>query len=469
MPTKPVTSPPIWASNANWTVGPHAGQPTKVAPSAGEAQNGQVGGQTYKGQWSNYLINNLATWVATWLALGSSAGAADAHVVETDANGATSARQLTAIGLGSGDNYGVGGQGIGSGPGVLGIGGNGAAGGSGDAFTGGFGVRGLSGTAADLAGVLGIGRSGADHYGVLGIGAGAHPGVFGQGGSTTAPGVVGNGGSVSGVGVLGTGNGSGAGVRGEGALGVWGISDDTTSNYGVAGHSAAGADATSAGVRGSGFGDATGVWGVAVDGYGMIAQSDTTSPNRAALRLVPQDSEPSTATEGDLYFDNESVGSGPLDHDELRVRSRGAWRSVMLERLGYTRAYARVAGPATATTTLVPVTVVSPSLVAPTEPRRTGSIYILVTGEIGRTVSGTTQSAILRLLDLTDSVTISTRTIELFQDGANGSYERDVAWLVQYSLPDVGPRNFRLELETSNGSDGSVRIRNTGVQIYGVV
>ena len=38
-------------------------------------------------EYENYQQNQITTWVVNWLSLGSSAGAADAHIVETDATG----------------------------------------------------------------------------------------------------------------------------------------------------------------------------------------------------------------------------------------------------------------------------------------------------------------------------------------------------------------------------------------------
>lgn len=480
MPTKPVTTPAIWASNANWTVGPHAGQPTKVTPAAGEAQNGHVGGQTFKGQHDNYLHNLWTTWLANWLSLGSSGGAADAHVVETDANGATSLRQLAVLGgasttfgisavgtVGAGPAVGVQGTAVGARPGVSGIGGNGAMSGVGDSYTGGVGLRGISGTTNDTAGVLGIGNSSGNHPGVEGRGSGTGPGLLAVGGGTAGHGIEATSGTVTGDGVRGTALGNGSGVFGSGSPGVQGTANDTTANFGVNGSTIGGSDSACAGVRGGGVGDATGVLGVSVDGYAVVAQATATT--RGALRLVPQASQPGTAQSGDLYYSNESVGPGPLDHDELRVYGRGAWRSVMVERLGYVRLFAVNPATVTATTTIVPITVMSPSLAAPGDPRRTGTIYIRIGGELRRSVGGTTQNALIRIVDVTAGVTVDTRTFELFQPGASALWERCIDWTVAYALPAVGPRDFRVEIETTNGAAGSVGIRDASMQIYGVV
>ncbi len=44
-------------------------------------------------------------------------------------------------------------------------------------------------------------------------------------------------------------------------------------------------------------------------GYGLIAQADTTSPARSALRVVPQNAAPTTHQDGDLYADSVRLGA----------------------------------------------------------------------------------------------------------------------------------------------------------------
>lgn len=102
-------------------------------------------------------------------------------------------------------------------------------------------------------------------------GDGTGAGVFGQGGSTSGTGVTGSAGGPNGVGVLGQGQGAGSGVLGSGG-------------------------ATGAGI-----------YGLATNGYGVVAESDTTSPTRAALRIVPQDTQPTTGLVGDTYYTSAGI------------------------------------------------------------------------------------------------------------------------------------------------------------------
>jgi hypothetical protein len=82
-------------------------------------------------------------------------------------------------------------------------------------------------------------------------------------------------------------------------------------NVGI-GNNNPGSDALSAtatgtghGVKGTGgtsAGSHAGVYGLGTTGHGVIAESDTTSPARAALRIVPQDTDPATSpAAGDIY------------------------------------------------------------------------------------------------------------------------------------------------------------------------
>jgi hypothetical protein len=60
---------------------------------------------------------------------------------------------------------------------------------------------------------------------------------------------------------------------------------ETTSHHGFIGKSTSG----------------YGLYGVSLSNHGLVAQSDTTSPSKSSLRLVPQDTAPSSPEEGDVY------------------------------------------------------------------------------------------------------------------------------------------------------------------------
>lgn len=442
MPTKPTpVVRPRW----------NTGGANRVTPSSGKIALGWEANEAPSSSffnWWKFEVGEIAAWVLD----GSSAGAANAHIVETDSTGAAGIARLSVLGqaastvgmdatgcTGAGPAVGARGTGVGARPGVEGLGGNGAPTGSGDTLTGGSGVRGLSGTSDLTAGVLGIGLAAANCYGVEGHGSGGAPGVYGT--CTAASGVYGQGGSGA----------SSHGVEGHAA---------NTGADGVHGVSAVAATTSAAGVHGIGIGDARGVHGEAADGYGVVAESDSSSPTRAALRVVPQNADPTTAIDGDIaYIDDGTV-------DDLKVRARAGWRSLLWRTLGQTYGHAFDAGPTTSNDNVLWQDVLTVSLAAPNDPRRVGDVRILVTGEVGvdTLVSGGDDIEI-RVFDDTDNVTVDSRVVEIFE--TSESYQRDIAWGLIYTLPDTGSRSFILQVRRS-GSDDIVAIRNAMMVIEGV-
>lgn len=107
MATKPTGADtvPDWPSNANYTVGPSIGSPTTVDPSA-FAGNGHIEGVTNPtgSQVQNGWQKRAGKW-CRWVESGSSAGAADAHIIECDSDGVSSVRKINVLG-----NAGVGGS-----------------------------------------------------------------------------------------------------------------------------------------------------------------------------------------------------------------------------------------------------------------------------------------------------------------------------------------------------------------------
>jgi len=93
---KPATEP-TWATDANFSSGPASGQPTKVTPAgAPNVAQGFVPGEGAAGEFVNWILNLVCSWIG-WVADGSSAGAADAHLVETDSNGETKVRGIRTL------------------------------------------------------------------------------------------------------------------------------------------------------------------------------------------------------------------------------------------------------------------------------------------------------------------------------------------------------------------------------------
>lgn len=75
------------------------------------------------------------------------------------------------------------------------------------------------------------------------------------------------------------------------------------------------------GIAATGFGAGTGViaQNTAGTGYGLVVSGKTAAPARAAMRIIPQDTPPTTPLIGDLYVTTAGV---------LRIYNGSAWVSV---------------------------------------------------------------------------------------------------------------------------------------------
>lgn len=141
--------------------------------------------------------------------------------------------------------------------------------------------------------------TGANATAIVSTGNGSGSGLQGTGGGTDGTGVRGIGGATNGKGVYGSGTGTGTGVLGNpGSAGGYGVWGDVPSGSGFAG------------VRGTSSTSATAIEADSSSGtgYALVVQGDTTSPVRAALRVVPQDAAPTGPNAvGDQYVTTTGV------------------------------------------------------------------------------------------------------------------------------------------------------------------
>lgn len=206
-----------------------------------------------------------------------------------NANGITSTANGTGHGISStgGSNSGNGGNFLGGASNGKGVAATGDGTGAGGFFTGGD---------TDGTGVTATGGA-TNGSGVVAQGTGAGLGVSATGGATNGSGVSGTA-IGTGTGVLGTaGNSSGYGVKG-----VSGAATNLAACAGVTTHNNVAAI----------LGDSTGA-----QSYAVVASADTSSPVKAALRLVPQDTAPSSPGEGDIYANSAT--------DTLNYYNGTAW------------------------------------------------------------------------------------------------------------------------------------------------
>lgn len=208
--------------------------------------NPVVSGNTISSTWANTTLDDIKTEITDSL---SRSGEGSMLVILTLTKGLTSTQSTT-------DTAALTGTGNGTGAGVVGTGG---ATGNGGTFAGtstGHGAQGTAGAGASAVGLKGIAGAGVSSSGVLGIASNANntAGVYAQSNHADANGVKGQ-----------TNSGTAA---------------DVAAVY---------ADSNSSG------------------GYAFIAFGDTTSPVRSAMRVVPQDAQPTTGQVGDMYVTTAGV------------------------------------------------------------------------------------------------------------------------------------------------------------------
>lgn len=168
----------------------------------------------------------------------------------------------------------------------------------------------ITNSAAAIA--LDVTQSGSGTIAIRGTGNGSSAGVRGVGGST-GPGGTFAGGASGGQGVSAVGGGASAGV---------GATGGATDGIGV---DSMGGGSNGIGGKFTGVGTGQGVWARNVtSGYALYVESDPTSPVKAAIRVIPQDAEPTGAhLVGDMYVTSAGVlkictGAG----------TPGTWQSV---------------------------------------------------------------------------------------------------------------------------------------------
>lgn len=459
MAVKPTTTF-TFATNANYGVGPFIGSATKIIP--GDIPNGFVPATGIVAEWNNYMFFHTGDWLTRWLDLGTSSDDLDAHIIETDASGGTAVASTSFGGTASAsiplivnENSGFAAQAA--------------------SFKHSTGTAGLFTSASPVEGTIwaintGVGPAvhatalGTDNVGIeaAGIGTGTAGNFVG---GDTGIGILGTGGATAGAGGQFLGTGTQPGVRGTGSAtggaGVLGIGG--SNNFGgLEGQTNATSSSSSAAVRGTVIGGAgSGVTGNASagDGYGVIAVADATSPVSSALRISPQDDDPSVGADGDVLYNGMT--------NEFRVREDIRWMSLTAQENGFTRV---ISGLTTATNnnSAVWTTVTSITLTSPYEPKHTGVVLIQAAGEFGSQAGTIHTDFELRIQDTTSAATVWSQTIDHPAAVAGSIYDRPWSIMASYALPAIGNRNFTLEFRRTGAGGTGIQARDASLYIHGV-
>lgn len=431
----------------------------EAVPTGGHASDGYAASEIpASNEWNRmFRINGE---VSRWVGDGSAAPDEDAHIVETDATGqanvalavfgppTTTPDNATVVVYGPQD----GGHGIlayGSELGGAGISAEG-----GDSQPGGFFTGGSNGG-------FGVYAQGQDTgAGVVGYGGEAGSGGEFNCGNNGASGLTANGQNGA-PGVIGNGVDTGDGVEGNGGsaggYGVHGTAGQADS-YGVRGVSHSSGSATGNGVRGQGFADSVGVRGDADSGYGVVASSRALAPTRSALRIVPQNSEPSSLSDGDVWMNGGT--------NEMRVRLNGVSRSAWSTASGIAHGIEAQAS-ATNNNSAAYTTIATASMASPYQPTRTGVVRIMASAEFGAD-GGTLHTQIdVRVYDNTASAVVWQRTID-HPASAASVYDRPWSIELSYTLPASGARDFLLQFRRLGAGGTGISARDASISALGV-
>jgi hypothetical protein len=277
---------------------------------------------------------------------------------------------------------------------------------------------------------------------ISGVNSGTTPAVYGQNTNVGAggDGVYGQASTVAGAGVHGvSGNITDPGVLGESAALASAVAVEGRAQhvdaFGVVGRTEAAATTSATAVLGLAFGDAPAVRGLAIDGYGVVAQSDTTSPARAALRMVPQNADPSTADAGATFFHST--------RNRVRFYDGMSWRSVHASPNGWVFGYNFVADGSSVTTTgnVCSVTI---------DAEVVGAVQLTAVGLWAASADTTTMTVVFRDNTLGADVVTSPTFAAIDSDGGALTTRRmPVNFTEFYTLPASGSRTFQLRLDFS--------------------
>jgi hypothetical protein len=432
----------------------------EAVPTGGHASDGYANGEIpASNEWNHmFRINGE---VSRWVGDGSAAPDEDAHIVETDATGqanvalavfgppTTTPDDATLVVYGPADQ-GVAILAFGSDGGGAGINATGGDSQPGGFFTGGSnGGNGVEGQGVDTG------------HGVVGSGGEVGSGVVGNCGNNGAAGVEGVGQNGA-PGVLGTAPTDGNGVEGDGgANGTAGVVGRAggTGNFGVYGISGASGTTSAGGVYGVGQGDAPGIRSNAADGHGVVAQSDTTSPARSALHIVPQSADPTTLADGNVWMSSTFTDF----RYRINATTRSVWGTPGGQIWGAQTGQTGTNNSAGVYTTLCTVT-----LSGSGSPLRTGDVMITASAEFGA-IGGTIHNDIdIRLRDDTASATVWQQTILHPAAVAGSTYDRPWSIQVRYTLPLVGSRTFYLQFARIGAGGAGIQARDASLVVSGI-
>jgi hypothetical protein len=504
--TKPATSPRVWDSAGIYTTGPFIGSISISDPGAGIAAEGHRPGASYPtaAEHENYQQNKVTAYVANWLALGSSAGAADAHIVETDAAGRATLHGLdvinpadeTAVDITSSSTFApavsiscsTGAQGLSvnlGGAAAVGVSSN-VSNGVGVGFSsemigspaGARGVRVTADATSDGAGIEVAHEGAGSGIEVAHVGTGAaivvnaaSAGIVVNGGPAGyAFDVVADAGAIYGarftggifyaIEVVGTANGGGGAFTGSGAgIGVAATSGLTAGSHAV---NATARNATGNAVRAEshttssapaiyadGKDSAPGVSANSANSYAILCNAKVNAPALPAIFVNPQAANPSTVVNGGISY------NGTTEHWVVGDTDDGAYRDLWSSRKGFCYG-AEYAARATNNNAAVYTLLCTAAMAGGSAPKTAGTILcITVSLRVRVTTAGTPTSCDIQLVDSVDGTIITyagnsnTSTSGYHIPGTTVNWANTISLVFAHTVVTPGNRNIVLNFKTS--------------------
>lgn len=497
MPTKPLTQPEYWATDAVYTTGPFIGQPQKVVPPGAFAAEGHRPGSLFPtpAEYENSQQHNI-TGLARWVFAGAFTGAADAHVVETDAFGRSALVGLTlddAV-----DETVLSVTGVNTlAPTVTVVCTTGAT--CVDASMGasdgtGFSVQTGAGAAPTGYAVVMVG-SGVNAAGLRGSADALTSGVlidlehagtgacidarqtnadlvasFTQSGTGTLALSVAGGTTAA---IICQGDGTGAGLRAlsgttAGANGVT-ASCSNNSGFGLSATTSAGATSSSRGVRAIGLNNGVGIEATAVSGEG--GRFSASGASGAALYLPGKASNPTNTFDGRMDWNTTARALAVSDQDDNDYRY--VWTSLGGLALGQT-----TGNSATTAGGAAWVLAATLNLTGSNAPKRASRTLVLRFTCMSRSILGVGVANTLnvRIRDTTAAVTIITRAgagagaaAGYYIPPAPAAFDWTTAVVldVAYTIPSAGDRTFVVEIQT--GGANNIQVRDAALIPFGLI
>lgn len=518
MATKPTTLPRAWASLALYDTGPFIGSVMKVDPGAGIAASGHRPGALFPtpAEYENYQQNLITEYWVPWVDAGSFAGAADAHLLETDATGRTQAQGMTlddavnetvlsVIGVNTlapavlVDSTAGGGPGIqaqvdpnsfgftteigaGTGTGVSVFLNNTLAGGAGhdvsdNAGSSGDGFRAVMSGAGDGVVSSSSGSGVAGRFSHTGVNAALS--VVGSNSYTSA--ALFTGGTTQTIYASATGTAMGAFIRGGTTAGADGLQASTQNNTGraviasvpnTATSTARGlhvSTGTSAAVAAEFVAGGSGASG----NYAAIFTGDTTSPQKGIIYMTPQNADPSAFLfiDGALAMSSTKGLTGGNTND-------GTWRSYWHSLNGYACAFGTLTNKTTIGANLAynNVGTITTANDGDQFKAANAQIIIRVTMAVRPMASAAGVYLGVRVQDTTGvAFTVFERSgagggdTAGFKLADNSQTWQSVCFTFIVTVPASGSRSYTLAINRDNAVNCEVRVRDTTMDFVGTV